>query len=387
MTGNMIKGKGFRGALRYNLEKVERGVAEVLDHSFVEASEKTIMKEIQMIRVMRPNLQKFFYHTSINFPPNENLTNAVMKQIGQDYLKESGFTQHQYIMFRHRDADHPHLHILVNRIGYDGKVLSDSNDFARCEKILRELEKRYNLTEVIASKQARERAMTKDELEMMKRTNIPSHKMRLQVIIKDVLASKTTLTCSEFIQALEAEGINILFNQASTGYVSGISYSYDGIIITGAKLGNDFKWTSIKNSIDYEQERDRTTIHQANVRTRSLNVNTRTSDRNNRGDQETIPELGVQNKVSASKYRYPRAGDENSPAQNRGFRHEPGTTQSKNIGNSHSFSEKSTAVNLASLLDGYSNGNLIHADHQPDLDNPYLRFKKRKRKKRRNRRI
>jgi hypothetical protein len=62
-------------------------------------------------------------------------------------------------------------------------------------------------------------------------------------------ASKPKLTFSEFIQALEIKGINILFNQASTSYVSGISYSYDGITITGAKLGNDFKWTSIKNNI------------------------------------------------------------------------------------------------------------------------------------------
>ncbi|MBA4055604.1 MAG: hypothetical protein C0490_12895, partial [Marivirga sp.] len=270
MTGNMIKGKGFRGALRYNLEKVSKGVAEVLDHSFVEVSEKTIMKEIQMIKVMRPNLQKFFYHTSINFPPAEDLSNEKMKEIAHDYLKASGFDQHQFIMFRHRDADHPHLHILVNRIGYDGKVFSDSNDFAKCEKILRDLERKYKLTEVISSKQAKERAVTKDELEMMKRTNTPSHKMRVQVLIKDALASKPKLTCSEFIHLLESKGVNVLFNQASTGYVSGISYSYEGMTFTGSKLGNDFKWTTIKNSIDYEQERDRAAIHETNTRARSV---------------------------------------------------------------------------------------------------------------------
>ena len=147
MTGNQIKGKGFRGALRYNLEKVNKGVAEILDHSFASTSERTIMKEIQMVKVLRPNLQKYFYHTSINFPPGEDLPNDKMKQIGLDYLEANGFTQHQFIMFRHYDADHPHLHILVNRIGYDGSVVSDSNDFSRSEKILRELEKKYKLTQ------------------------------------------------------------------------------------------------------------------------------------------------------------------------------------------------------------------------------------------------
>jgi len=352
MTANMIKGKGFRGALRYNLEKIEKGVAEILDHSFVEVSEKTIMKEIQMIRVLRPNLQKFFYHTSINFPPTECLTNATMLQIGQDYLRESGFNQHQYIIFRHHDADHPHLHILVNRIGYDGKVLSDSNDFSRTEKILRQLEKKYNLTEVILSRQARERAITKDELEMMKRTNIPSHKLQLQTIIRNVLASKTKLTCSEFIQALETRGINILFNQASTGYVSGISYSYDGITITGAKLGNDFKWASIKNSIDYEQERDRSAIQQANVRTKSLIT-----------DAGTVPD--------------------NFPGQSRQVKQKSRTIQQKKSRGHNSFSEKSNDLNLTSLLDGYLLGNLVHAVTQPDLDPENVLKLKRKKKLRR----
>lgn len=143
MTGNQIKGKGFRGALRYNLEKVNKGVAEILDHSFASTFERIIMQEIQMVKVLRPNLQKYFYHTSINFPPGEDLSNEKMKQIGLDYLEANGFTQHQFIMFRHYDADHPHLHILVNRIGYDGSVISDSNDFSRSEKVLRELERKY----------------------------------------------------------------------------------------------------------------------------------------------------------------------------------------------------------------------------------------------------
>src|SRR5688500_5765873 len=189
-----------------------------------------------------------------------------MKTIGLDFLEKSGFNQHQYLMFRHYDADHPHIHILVNRVGYDGTVVSDSNDYARCEKVLRELEKKYNLTEVISSKQAQERAMNKNELEMMKRTNTPSHKMSMQNIISDVLKSKNQMSTNEFISKLEATGVNVIFNQASTGYVSGISYHYQGAVMKGAKLGNGFKWSSIKNTINYEQERDRQRICETNVR-------------------------------------------------------------------------------------------------------------------------
>ncbi|NOT74947.1 MAG: relaxase/mobilization nuclease domain-containing protein [Cyclobacteriaceae bacterium] len=289
MTGNQIKGKGFRGALRYNLEKVDKGVAELLDSSFAGKSENSILKEVQLIRVQKPNLQKYFYHTSINFPPEENLSSEMMKQIGHDYLQANGFTQHQFIMFRHFDADHPHLHILVNRIGYDGKVLSDSNDYKRSEQVLRELEIKYNLVKVVSSREAKERAMTKDELEMMKRTNVPSTKLKLQAIVKDVLTKGRRLTTQEFITGLESKGVRLQFNQATTGYVSGISYDYNGFVIKGAALGHDFKWPSVKNRIDYEQQRDHLAVHEANVRTKSASPEAKTRSINiHRGAHENI---------------------------------------------------------------------------------------------------
>jgi hypothetical protein len=198
------------------------------------------------------------------------------------------------MMFRHHDADHPHLHILVNRIGFDGTVVTDSNDYARSEKVLRELEKKYNLTEVLPSKQAKERSMTKNELEMMKRTNMPSQKMAMQIILKDVLQSKYKMSTNEFISNLNAKGVDVLFNQASTGYVSGISYSYQGMIITGAKLGNDFKWSSIKNNINYEQERDRPTIHEANVRSKSTIDQLRAGNEHAQGNRANTQQDNVQ---------------------------------------------------------------------------------------------
>lgn len=383
MTGNQIKGKGFKGALRYNLEKVEKKVAEVLDHNFVEVSEKRIMKEILMVRTLRPNLQKFFYHTSINFPPSENISNELMKQIGNDYMMGCGFTQHQFIMFRHLDADHPHLHILVNRIDFDGKVLSDSNDFQRSEKVLRELEKKYNLTEVLSSREAKERAMTKEELEMMKRTNQPSGKLALQEIIRNVLHSGTRLSTLDFVQALEDKGVRVLFNQAQTGYVSGISYSYKGFISTGAKLGKDFKWTSIKNNIDYEQERDRATIYQANTRSKSVHANTGAGSAYHSGDSTALHQGRTKLKSILNQSKDSQSRNSGSSNQSSDTKHSTRSTQRQDVNGSSVLSEKSKGLDLASLLDSHSRGDHYQPDDQPDLSFEHLRKKKRRRRKKR----
>jgi len=205
-----------------------------------------------------------------------------MTQIGHDYLEANGFSQHQFIMFRHRDAEHPHLHILVNRIGYDGSVVSDSNDFSRSERI-RELEKKYGLTEVVSSRQAKERAMTKNELEMVKRTGEESKKLKLQMTLRKTLQDHPGMNLHQFVSRLERQGINVLFNQASTGYVSGISYGLGDFVITGSKLGSDFKWRSIANRLGYEQGRDHSAISEANIRIKQRDLSQNWSPKPEKG--------------------------------------------------------------------------------------------------------
>jgi hypothetical protein len=268
MTADLVKGKSFRGALRYNLEKVETKDAKVLDTNFSTIAESVIMKEVFLVRMQRPALSKYFYHTSLNFPPDENLSDEKTIAIAKEFLHESGFRQHQYILFRHYDAGHPHVHLLVNRIAFDGSLVSDSRDYAKAEQILRQLEVKHELRQVPSSKYTRERAVTHDELEMKKRTKKDSTKVKMQAQLRIILSQK--LITAQFIEALERKGINVLFNQATTGYISGISFGYQGMLFKGGSLGNAYKWNSRKNSIDYNLERDRDSITQANARTRSF---------------------------------------------------------------------------------------------------------------------
>lgn len=401
MTADQVKGKGFRGALRYNLQKVEHGKAKVLDMTFTSNKEDSIMREVALVRMLRPNLQKYFYHTSLNFPPNENLGDEQMNIIANEYLNNMGFDQHQYAIFRHYDADHPHLHILVNRISYDGTVVSDSKDYQRSEQVLRKLEKQHGLTVVISSRQAQERAMTKNELEMMKRTNVPSSKMQLQEIIKDVLSRKPDT--AQFIQALESKGINVLFNQASTGFVSGISYGYEGMQFKGAHLGNAYKWQAIKNAISYEQERDRTAVYETNVRTRDFQQSARAGESPARG---TATGIDADRKVAAGNRKAVQqsAGklQDQIRAKDSGYQQAAGTVGQQS--NQSRVPNQKYRIQLGTNLQSQQSsrqqvghqalpgsdliGNLLGTDHPAGyMDQSALNEFKRKRKKRKGQRL
>ena len=190
-----------------------------------------------------------------------------MKGIAEEYMKRMGFDNNLYIIFRHHDTDHPHCHILATRNRFDGTVVSDSNNYRRSEKIIRDLEKKYQLQTVKRSKQSNLKAPNKDELEMIDRMGKPSKKLILQHQVKEAL--KQSATMSEFIDNLERQSINVLFNQATTGRVSGITYLIPGFKIRGQALGNQFKFGSIIKQINYEQSRESKAISQANSRTRA----------------------------------------------------------------------------------------------------------------------
>lgn len=99
-----------------------------------------------------------------------------------------------------------------------------------------------------------------------------------------MLSTKPRISCSEFIQAIEKKGIHVRFNVASTGYVSRISYSFKDLIVTGSKLGNDVKWTTLRNRLDYQQEKDRAIIQLANTRIQANKVNSGTSLKSKQSD-------------------------------------------------------------------------------------------------------
>lgn len=263
-------GKSFAGALNYNLKKLNypnaQMRAELLESNFSTLDAKLIIREVEMVRSLKPNLGKYVYHTSLNFSNEDFLDNSQMLQIAQEYLSGSGYTNNQYLIFRHYDAEHPHIHLLVNRITFEGKLVSDSNNYKRSEAILRKLEAKYNLVTVEPSNKAAVRAVTKSEIEMTERTGKPSDKLLLQELMNRLL-SKKGMDINEFIQKGEQAGIHFLFNQATTGRITGITYFYNGLKIKGQALGNRYKWAEMIKTITYEQSKHGQGISQANDRT------------------------------------------------------------------------------------------------------------------------
>lgn len=94
-----------------------------------------------------PRVNKPIGHISLDFSvqDRDKLDNITMLSYALEYMKRMGIIDTQFIIGRHHDRDHPHIHILYNRVDNNGRTISDQNDRIRSTKICRELTEKYGL--------------------------------------------------------------------------------------------------------------------------------------------------------------------------------------------------------------------------------------------------
>ncbi len=150
MIVKATKGKGFRGALEYVLNGPADGSknkwAVVIGSNMAGQTARELAAEFGALRKLRPNLGKAVAHFSLSLPPSEGLiSDEGFQSIALRFLDGMGFTDVPYLIARHHDTEHQHVHIIASRVRTDGSVVSDKNDYRRAESLAREIEMEFEL--------------------------------------------------------------------------------------------------------------------------------------------------------------------------------------------------------------------------------------------------
>lgn len=153
MIGKITIGKSFRGCLAYCLnDKIEeqnkdaiKNRAEVLLYNKCFGNERELVSQFNEVRQLNPKLSKPVLHITLSLAPGENLGNDKLMEISEQCAKELAFEHHQYIAISNRDTNHQHLHIIANRIGFDTRAVSDSNNYQKIAKYCRKMELAHGL--------------------------------------------------------------------------------------------------------------------------------------------------------------------------------------------------------------------------------------------------
>lgn len=255
MIGKQIKGAGFRGVLNYMEAKVKEGVGQLLNTNMMNDKARNLANEFGIIRSLNPGLKKAVYHCSLAVGKDEILTDDQFKSLAQEYLQKMGFGRSQYVMYRHYDREHPHIHIIANRIDIDGKVVSDKWDYRKSEKVIRELEIKYDLSPVLSSTESKEASLSKGQIELYRRTGTIPAKKQIQIVLREAMRNVSSINAFE--KKLAANGVSLQYHKNNQNKVFGISFELEGQTFKGSTLGKGYSWTKINNQIHLNNERIR----------------------------------------------------------------------------------------------------------------------------------
>ncbi len=159
MVARINTSKSISKALNYNEQKVTNGRAEcILASGFIKDLDKLNFydKLNHFERFISLNDQTSIntLHVSLNFDPSEKLTTEKLQEIACLYMEKIGFHKQPFLVYRHKDAGHPHIHIVSTNIQKDGSRISLHNlGKNQSEKARKEIEIEFGLVKAQSSKQ------------------------------------------------------------------------------------------------------------------------------------------------------------------------------------------------------------------------------------------
>jgi hypothetical protein len=218
MIGKVIIGKSSYHCIAYCLEDKRelseqekqqlslqeglqhKGRAEVLEYNRCYGNKWELAEQFRDVEKLSRRVEKPVMHLSIRLAPGDQLTNEQWREIGRAAAQEFGLADHQYISVLHKDTQQPHIHLVANRVGYDGKVASDSNSYARMAALCRRLEKEYNLRRVLSPRQ----------FLSQKHRQIPRHDQRKELLKENIReALQNIRTYPDFEKKMQERGYRV----------------------------------------------------------------------------------------------------------------------------------------------------------------------------------
>lgn len=221
MIGKAIIGNNFRACINYCLN--EKKSPKILGAMGVYGkSVDELTNQFELIASQRPNLNKAVWHGAISFAYDDDVSDELMLKIAKGYLDGLGLNDNQYLIVKHCDTKHEHLHLIINRVRFDEEVSRDFRCGYKAKKVMQGLEKEYGLT--VATEQGNKR------------------KLSIENQIEVGLLNKESI--DQIFNRIENIGFTIVYNKTSKGVIRGISFRDNdkGII---------FKSSSIKREYSY----------------------------------------------------------------------------------------------------------------------------------------
>jgi hypothetical protein len=244
MMAKIVKGSSFGGCVRYVTGKMN---AKLLDADGVLLdSKQSIIDSFEAQSQLNPRLGRKVGHISLNFSVQDKnrIGDAFMLKVAGEYMQKMGFVDTQFIVVRHNDREHPHCHIVFNRVDNNGQTISDKNDRLRSVKACREITERHGL--YIAN--------GKENVNRQQLRDPDSVKYAIYDAVKATLPH--CRNWADLEKLLAREDIAVTFKyKGGTDTKQGVIFGKDGFSFNGSKIDRAFSFSKLDTALNANAQR------------------------------------------------------------------------------------------------------------------------------------
>lgn len=232
---NLSEDQKVLKTLKDQLQHKDR--AEVLEYNKCFGDLGELTSQFLDVAKLSKRVEKPVFHFSLRPAPGDKVSREQLIEMGKECAKQFGVADNQYLIILHKDTTEPHIHVVANRVGFDGKVAKDNHSYRRMDNLCRQLEKQFQLREVLSA-----RRFLSEELRHLPR--LDSRKEKLKIDIRDTLLQVKTF--QQFEENMKSLGYKVLRGR-------GISFIDDKKVkIKGSEVG--FSLAKIERILNLKQE-------------------------------------------------------------------------------------------------------------------------------------
>jgi hypothetical protein len=250
MIAKVSTGRSFGGAVRYlheghKNEQVQKR-AQLLDYNGIRPGMEEMIKDFNRHRWLNPDLGNAVGHISLSYHQQDTakLSDVKMIQHARDLMNRLGMNpeETQFALIRHNDRDHPHCHLVYNRIDYNGCTISDQFSRSRAKEAATIIARQEGFT-VAADK--------KKDLALTHKANLPGHdQARYQIYeaIQKELPQATSI--DELRSALKTHQIETILQKGGTG----MSFKIGTHVLKASAVDRAYSGGKLHQAVDHNRE-------------------------------------------------------------------------------------------------------------------------------------
>ncbi|WP_423820204.1 relaxase/mobilization nuclease domain-containing protein [Salinimicrobium sp. TIG7-5_MAKvit] len=197
-----------------------------------------IAREFRFVQEQNPNCKKntlsFVLSPTVN--DGKALARKELDKICSNFMEKMNLGERQAIAFVHRDKQHLHIHLYVNRIDFNGNAYKDSFIGKRSQQAAEKVAEYYNLTTV-------------RQLQVEKEINLKDIRAEIKRRHDITMKNFKPRSFDQYIKAMETNGVKVIPCINKANKLQGFRFEFDGYNLKGSEIHRSMSGGNIGKSM------------------------------------------------------------------------------------------------------------------------------------------